>query len=131
MSCFRRLSEKKPPGCWVVVELHLRAVVGVNSRASGEAGVIFADRCIQCGTCVAVCPSNSLGVNAESGLPEQFSRLLQPEELGKLLGELKNDQIEAAPLRKLTSAWDRVWVFWLIGLIFGGDWYLRRRWGLA
>jgi coenzyme F420 hydrogenase subunit beta len=32
--------------------------------------VIFADRCIQCGTCVAVCPSNSLGVNAESGLPE-------------------------------------------------------------
>jgi coenzyme F420 hydrogenase subunit beta len=35
-----------------------------------EAGVIFADRCIQCGTCVAVCPSNSLGVNAESGLPE-------------------------------------------------------------
>ncbi|HXQ60365.1 MAG TPA: Coenzyme F420 hydrogenase/dehydrogenase, beta subunit C-terminal domain, partial [Acidimicrobiales bacterium] len=35
-----------------------------------EAGVIFADRCIQCGTCVAVCPSNSLGVNADSGLPE-------------------------------------------------------------
>src|ERR1700689_2838836 len=35
-----------------------------------EAGVIFADRCIQCGTCVAVCPSNSIGVNAQSGLPE-------------------------------------------------------------
>jgi coenzyme F420 hydrogenase subunit beta len=35
-----------------------------------EAGVIFADRCIQCGTCVAVCPSNSIGVDEDSGLPE-------------------------------------------------------------
>lgn len=35
-----------------------------------ESGVIFADRCIQCGTCVAVCPSNSIGVGTESGLPE-------------------------------------------------------------
>ena len=34
------------------------------------AGVIDADRCIQCGTCVAVCPSNSIGVNEDSGLPE-------------------------------------------------------------
>jgi coenzyme F420 hydrogenase subunit beta len=34
------------------------------------AGVIDADRCIQCGTCVAVCPSNSIGVNADTGLPE-------------------------------------------------------------
>jgi coenzyme F420 hydrogenase subunit beta len=35
-----------------------------------EAGVILADRCIQCGTCVAVCPSNSIGVRAKTGLPE-------------------------------------------------------------
>lgn len=35
-----------------------------------EAGVIFADRCVQCGTCVAVCPSNSIGVRADTGLPE-------------------------------------------------------------
>ncbi len=35
-----------------------------------EAAVVDADRCIQCGTCVAACPSNSLGVNADSGLPE-------------------------------------------------------------
>ena len=35
-----------------------------------EAGVIFADRCIQCGTCVAVCPSNSIGVDIDTGLPE-------------------------------------------------------------
>ncbi|MGH9043520.1 MAG: Coenzyme F420 hydrogenase/dehydrogenase, beta subunit C-terminal domain [Acidimicrobiales bacterium] len=34
------------------------------------ASVIDAERCIQCGTCVAVCPSNSIGVNQDSGLPE-------------------------------------------------------------
>jgi coenzyme F420 hydrogenase subunit beta len=34
------------------------------------AGVIDADRCIQCGTCVAVCPSNSIGVNDLTNLPE-------------------------------------------------------------
>jgi coenzyme F420 hydrogenase subunit beta len=35
-----------------------------------EAGVIDANRCIQCGTCVAACPSNSIGVNKDTGLPE-------------------------------------------------------------
>ncbi len=34
------------------------------------AGVIDADRCVRCGTCVAACPSNSIGVNRRSGLPE-------------------------------------------------------------
>ena len=58
-------------------------------------------------------------------------RLLKSEELGKLLGELMNEKVDATPTRKLTSAWDRVWVFWLIGLLFGTDWYLRRRWGLC
>ncbi len=33
-----------------------------------DAGVIDAGRCIQCGTCVAVCPSGSIGVDAR-GLP--------------------------------------------------------------
>ncbi len=58
-------------------------------------------------------------------------RLLLPSEINKLLDELKNDKVEAAPIRKLTSMWDRISVFWLIGLLFGVDWYLRRRWGLA
>ncbi len=35
-----------------------------------EAGVIDADRCIQCGTCVAVCPSNSIGIDEDTQLPE-------------------------------------------------------------
>ncbi|HMD45445.1 MAG TPA: Coenzyme F420 hydrogenase/dehydrogenase, beta subunit C-terminal domain [Acidimicrobiales bacterium] len=35
-----------------------------------EAAVIDADRCIQCGTCVAVCPSNSIGVDEDTWLPE-------------------------------------------------------------
>ncbi len=35
-----------------------------------EAAVVDADLCVQCGACVAVCPSNSLGVNLVSNLPE-------------------------------------------------------------
>jgi hypothetical protein len=58
-------------------------------------------------------------------------RLLKLDELGKLLAELRDEKAAAAPQTKLTSAWDRVWVFWLIGLVFGADWYLRRRWGLC
>jgi coenzyme F420 hydrogenase subunit beta len=34
------------------------------------AAVVDTDRCVQCGTCVAVCPSNSLGVNLLTNLPE-------------------------------------------------------------
>ena len=35
-----------------------------------EEAVIAAGRCIQCGACVAVCPSDSIGVAADDGLPE-------------------------------------------------------------
>ena len=35
-----------------------------------EAGVIDAGRCIQCGTCVAVCPSDSIGIGRDDDLPE-------------------------------------------------------------
>ncbi len=34
-----------------------------------DEGVIDADRCIQCGTCVAACPSDSIGIG-DDGLPE-------------------------------------------------------------
>jgi coenzyme F420 hydrogenase subunit beta len=35
-----------------------------------QAGVIDAGRCIQCGTCVAACPSNSIGIDEDTELPE-------------------------------------------------------------
>ncbi len=35
-----------------------------------QAGVIDADRCIRCGTCIAACPSNSIGIGEDTDLPE-------------------------------------------------------------
>ncbi|MDO8944531.1 MAG: hypothetical protein Q7U75_15215, partial [Desulfobacterales bacterium] len=58
-------------------------------------------------------------------------RLLLPEELGKLVGELKDEKVDLTPKTRLTSIWDRASVFYLAGLLFGLDWYLRRRWGLS
>ena len=34
-----------------------------------EAAVIDADRCVQCGACIAACPSDSIGIGAD-GLPK-------------------------------------------------------------
>ena len=58
-------------------------------------------------------------------------RLLAPDELGKLLKELRQEKVDAAPKIKLTSLWDQHWTFYGLGLLFGIDWYLRRRWGLC
>jgi hypothetical protein len=58
-------------------------------------------------------------------------RLLAPEDLGKLFGELKNEKVDLTPKTRLTSIWDRAAVFYLAGVLFGLDWYLRRRWGLS
>ncbi len=58
-------------------------------------------------------------------------RLLAPNELGKLIGELRAEKLDLTPKTRLTSLWDCATVFYWIGLIFGVDWYLRRRWGLS
>ena len=58
-------------------------------------------------------------------------RLLAPQELGKLLTEFRNETVELTPQTKLTPLWDQTWVFYVIGLLFGTDWFLRRRWGLS
>ena len=58
-------------------------------------------------------------------------RLLLPGELGKLNDELHEEKLDIAPKTRLHSVWDRTWFFYLIGLLFGVDWYLRRRWGLC
>ena len=58
-------------------------------------------------------------------------RVVQPEDLSKLLAELKSTEASTAPATRLCSIWDRAWVFWTLGLLFAADWYLRRRWGLS
>ena len=58
-------------------------------------------------------------------------RLLKPEELAKFAAELRDEKVDATPKTRLVSLWDKAWTFWLIGLLFGVDWFLRRRWGLS
>lgn len=58
-------------------------------------------------------------------------RLLEPDELPKLLKQLSDEKADQTPKIVLQPAWNEVWVFYLAGLLFGLDWLLRRRWGLC
>lgn len=58
-------------------------------------------------------------------------RLLKPEELGQLVTELAKTPVPQEAKTRLISLWDKAWFFYLIGVLFGTDWFLRRRWGLC
>jgi hypothetical protein len=58
-------------------------------------------------------------------------RLLQAGDLPKLLSELNSEKADQTPKVLLRPAWNEAWVFYLAGLLFGLDWFLRRRWGLC
>jgi hypothetical protein len=58
-------------------------------------------------------------------------RLLQPSELPNLLKQLDNEKSDQAAKVLLRPVWNEPWVFYLAGLLFGTDWFLRRRWGLC
>jgi hypothetical protein len=58
-------------------------------------------------------------------------RVIEPADLARLLGELDGEKSEATPKTRLRPVWNVAWVFYLIGLLFGLDWFLRRRWGLC
>jgi hypothetical protein len=58
-------------------------------------------------------------------------RMIDPEELPKLLKELNSEKVDQAPKTTLQPVWSEAWVFYLVGLWFGLDWFWRRRWGLC
>jgi hypothetical protein len=58
-------------------------------------------------------------------------RLLGPDDLAQLVKELQSEKGEAAPQTRLCPVWNQAWVFYLTGVLFGMDWFLRRRWGLC
>jgi hypothetical protein len=58
-------------------------------------------------------------------------RLLQAGELRQLLKELASEPSDAEPQTQIIPVWNAAWVFYAAGLLFGLDWYLRRRWGLS
>ncbi len=58
-------------------------------------------------------------------------RLIKSEELGKLVAELVKEPEPGEAKTRLISLWDKAWFFYLMGVLFGTDWFLRRRWGLC
>ena len=58
-------------------------------------------------------------------------RVLKPGEFAAMLTAAKVTPVDDSPRVRKVTAWDRAWFFWLIGILFGADWYLRRRWGLC
>jgi hypothetical protein len=58
-------------------------------------------------------------------------RLIEGPDLGRLLKELNTEKSDQAPRTIVRPVWNVAWVFYLAGLCFGIDWYLRRRWGLC
>lgn len=58
-------------------------------------------------------------------------RVIEPAELSRLLNELNNEKADTTRKTRLRPLWNSPWVFYLAGMLFGFDWYLRRRWGLC
>lgn len=58
-------------------------------------------------------------------------RVIEPAELPRLLKELSGEKADLTPKILVQPVWDQAWVFYLAGLLFGLDWFLRRRWGLC
>jgi hypothetical protein len=58
-------------------------------------------------------------------------RLIDAAELPKLIKELNTEKTDQAPQTIVRPVWNVAWVFYLAGLLFGLDWFLRRRWGLC
>jgi hypothetical protein len=58
-------------------------------------------------------------------------RLIEAAELPKLIMELNSEKADQAPQTIVRPVGNVAWVFYLAGLLFGVDWFLRRRWGLC
>jgi hypothetical protein len=58
-------------------------------------------------------------------------RVIEAAELPKLIQELDSAKTEQSPQTIVRPVWNVAWVFYLAGLLFGLDWFLRRRWGLC
>jgi hypothetical protein len=58
-------------------------------------------------------------------------RLIEADELSKLIQELSNERADQASRIVLLPVWNEAWLFYLAGLFFGLDWFWRRRWGLC
>ena len=58
-------------------------------------------------------------------------RLLDPTELTRLVQDLRLGKLDSTPKTRVKSVWDEPLLFYLIGLLFATDWFLRRRWGLC
>lgn len=58
-------------------------------------------------------------------------KVLAPGELKSTVEQLNQPEASLRPKVKLTSVWDRAWVFYVLCGALALDWFLRRKWGLC
>jgi hypothetical protein len=57
--------------------------------------------------------------------------LISAADLTRLLSELGSEKADLTPKTRLIPVWNQAWIFYAAGVLFGLDWFLRRRWGLC
>ena len=58
-------------------------------------------------------------------------KVIAREEFSRMLTAAKEVPLQDTPRTRKIPLWDRLAFFWALGLIFGAEWHLRRRWGLC
>ena len=58
-------------------------------------------------------------------------RMLDASEISKVMSDLLRESTDQSPLTRRVPIWDQIWIFILLCILLGGEWYARRRWGLT
>jgi hypothetical protein len=58
-------------------------------------------------------------------------KVIGRDEFSRMLTATKEVPLHDTPRTRKVPLWDRLSFFWVLGLMFGAEWHLRRRWGFC